>query len=441
MISKAGTPVRVWNGSAVVPAHLRGKVRSSGLGASSGLLSTLPSNTLRESYGVNVHNAWQWSPYANTSANMDKVVELMDELGASIWRDAYTPNETQSSIMAPELVALGCKQYVTIGTYSSTAADIESLIDSLVAEVPNPASRFMAITGLNEPDSQTDPTVDWISHTLELQQTLYTKVRSIPALNDIPVVSPSLRGASITQLDDLAATNIADYVDWGDVHHYPGSDVPTAGSLAEKLAAARRAYKNKPIVMSEYGYVTPSSDLPTAPMPESVYAVYAPRGLCEMLHQGLRGMFTYELLNQSQRSTEYAGNFGLVQTVPINDPTAWTKKAPFMTLQRLIALTRDDGPAFTPAPLSGAVYTDSAKFLSLAKRDGTHALLFWREARVYNPSTKTMLTVTPTTQTVQLSVPRPVIATDITTGAITDMGKVSSFTLPVAGGVVHVAIG
>jgi hypothetical protein len=172
-----------------------------------------------------------------------------------------------------------------------------------------------------------------------------------------------------------------------------------------------------------------------------VTAVYHPRAVCEAVRRNVR-ICMYELLDQSDRVTEFGGHFGLVDTSAAGgttDPGVWRRKQSFGSLARLIALTRDDGPVFTPAPLRAAV-TGTPKTVALAKRTGEHGILHWRDELVYDGGAKATVTVQPVSQVVSFPVARTVTLTDVTTGAVTELGPVTRYTVPVAGNVIHARI-
>lgn len=402
-------------------------------------VTTLPSSTLRSRFGVNTHLSWQWTAYANTTANMDAALAYITELGASFYRERFFPTDTEQQAMIPRLAAVGVKHYAIIGNYAVTADDVRADVDALVAAYPDPASVFTVLGGINEPD---DPAVDWIPHTVELQQALYAKVRSIPALAAIPVGSPVVRGQSpVSYMTDLAAAGTSAVSDFVTMHHYPVTGEGFETAIDAKLAAAATGYPGKPVSVDEFGYVSADPGMTGNPSPEWVYATYGPRALCEVVRRGVSKLLLYELLDQSDRPVEdWAGHFGLVNTsASLSDPSQWRKKAVFDPMARLIRLTRDDGPDFTPAPLEAAI-TGTPNTVALAKRGGEHGILHWRNDLVYNGSTKTAITVAPTSQTVRFPIARDVTLTDVTTGVVTSLGAVKSYTVQVAGNVMHASI-
>lgn len=419
----AGVPVVIW------------RTLSEAVGASTGTVPTIPSNKIRESFGVNTHNQWQWTPYSYTTAMMDKTVALVKEVGASYFRERFAPGDPQLARQIPLLVAAGAKQYAPIGNWDSSTAQIRSDVQALVKKYPDPSAVFCAITGVNEPDSHTN----WIPHTVELQKALYAEVRSTPALNGIPVMSPTVHGTNTTGIKSMADAGIANYCDQIAVHHYPGKTGPfTTDGWDQELAATKAGFPGKPLSVDEYGYASHSVYVnSTFQLPEDVAAVYAPRGVIECVRIGAK-VSLYELLDQYDQKTQYNAHFGLVEAT-LSDPSGWRRKPIFYSLARLIALTRDDGPDFTPIPLQASI-SGTPRTMALSKRDGSHGVLHWREDRVYDHQFKKYLTVTPAASTVTLPAPRTVTITNVTTGKVTSLGSVTTYTVGVAGDALHARI-
>jgi hypothetical protein len=406
------------------------------------LLETVPSSRVRSLFGVNVHLGWQWGPYSSNTATQDATHQAIIDLGASYFRDSYTRGgEAQQDIMIPRLLAAGVKYYAGLFGFDMTTGDMTAIVDDLVTRYPDPA-QFEAVTGLNEPD---DTGVDWQQHTTDLQAALWARFRSYPAWNPVPVVSPAMKLVDLTLIPDAGP-----YFDLAAIHHYPvaGKAFLDAAAQAQnfdyKVDSYKKVFPNAGITVDEYGTVTDNTVFPSASsssVPEAVTAVYHPRAVCEAVRRNIR-ICMYELLDQSDRVTEFGGHFGLVDTSATGgttDPGVWRRKQSFGSLARLIALTRDDGPVFTPAPLRAAV-TGTPKTVALAKRTGEHGILHWRDELVYDGGAKATVTVQPVSQMVSFPVARTVTLTDVTTGAVTELGPVTRYTVPVAGNVIHARI-
>lgn len=392
----------------------------------------IPSGTIRTLFGVNTHIAWQQTPYANTVASQDAVVALTKEVGASHFRSRYYPGDPEEDREIPLLVAAGCKFYAQVGSFDSTAADVRADIQSLAATVP--ATSLRAIAGINEPD---DAGVNWVPHTLELQQAIYAEVRSIPAFDGVPVASPVMRGTDIAGITAMGDAGMAAYTDMVALHHYPGPEPFTGKSWPQKLAAAQAAFPGQPVSVNEYGYRTPSPA--ASAMPEWVSATYEVRALCTAAAAGLWSLATYQLLDDANAPTDPGSYFGIVDST-MGDPSKWRRKPSFDSLKLLVALTRDTaGPVFTPAPLAATI-TGTPNTLVLGKRDGSHGVLHWRDDMVYNNATGQTITLTPAASTVKLGSKRTVTLTNVRTGVVSSLGSVSSYTVNVAGDVIHAGI-
>lgn len=406
-------------------------------------IPALPSSVVRSTLGVNAHLGWQWGPYASNTATQDATVQAIIDLGAGYFRDAFFPGagDTQQNRTQPMLLAAGVKFYAGFFFYDSPDGTITSAVNDLIRRYPNPASVFDSIQCVNEPD---DPGVDWKPRTVALTRELHDAVRSHPELNTVPLISPALRLVLLADIPEAGP-----YFDQCCIHHYPVAgksfiDVATqAQSLDYKISTYNTVFPGKKISVDEYGTVTSNTVYPsgsTSSVPEEVTAVYHPRAVCEAVRRGVR-ICMYELHDQSDKSSEFGAHFGLVDTTGgITDPAVWRRKQSFGTLARLTGLTRDDGPAFTPAPLRASI-SGTAKTVVLGKRTGEHGVLHWRDDLVYNGTTKTMLAVAPATQTVAFAgAPRTVTLTDVVTGTVTDLGRVKGYTATVAGNVVHARI-
>jgi hypothetical protein len=408
-------------------------------------LTAIPSSSVRSAFGVNVHLAWQWGPYSSNTATQDATIQAVQDLGVGYFRDVFmTGGDTQQNRMIPILTGAGIKYYAGFFNYAYDTQYTSDAVTDLFNRYSDPTV-FEALSGVNEPD---DPGVDWHTHTVDIQRALWQGVRANSAWDGVPIVSPVVRSTLLTEIPEGAP-----YWDLTSIHHYPvgGRAFVNAATLSQdldyKLTTYTAAFPGKGISVDEYGTVTSNSYYPStssSSVPENVTAVYHPRGVCEAVRRGIR-VCMYELLDQADKVTEFGAHFGLVDTTGTNgvtDPTVWRRKPSFASLARLIALTRDDGPPFTPVPLQAVITGSTApKTLVLSKRTGEHGVLHWRDDLIYDGTAKATLTVAPVAQTVTFPSPRDVELTDVVTGTATSLGAVTSYTVNVAGNVIHARIG
>lgn len=417
------------------------------------VVEAVPSSRVRSLFGVNTHTAWQWTPYSSNTATQDATVQTMVDLGVSFFREVHAlgsdtnsvtgKGDTQQNIMVPRIIAAGIKFYAGMFLFDQpnpVQTTIDQVVD-LITKYPDPGM-LEAVAGVNEPD---DPGVDWHPLAVDMQRALFETLRSYPAFDSVPVVSPATKLVALTEIPEAGP-----YFDLVGIHHYPVAgkaflNVATAAQDFDfKVDSYKRVFPNAGVSVDEYGTVTDNTVYPSASsssVPEAVTAVYHPRAVCEAVRRGVR-ICMYELLDQADRVSEFGGHFGLVDTSTaggITDPTVWRRKQSFESLARLIGLTRDDGPPFTPTPLRAAI-TGTPKTVVLSKRNGEHGILHWRDELVYDGGTKATLTVQPVSQVVSFPVARTVTLTDVTTGAVTELGPVTRYTVPVAGNVIHARI-
>ncbi len=398
----------------------------------------MPADTLRTSFGVNTHVTWRATPYAATTACQAAVVELIARLGASWWRERADVADPLQVSAARALANGGCGQLAMIGQPGDSDESLRHTVASLrTAYGGDLRAVVRAVSGPNEPND-----LGWSPAQVASQQrAIYAAVRADSAYGDMPVVAPALKGqvAELTpDLTALGASGIAQWCDYGDIHYYPPG-TPPGFELGPRVEAAARAFAGKPIFCSETGYVD-ALDLQDGPsIPPDVVGLYAPRMLLEMVRRGVTASFVYQLLNESNRPDgDRLAHFGLVDS-PGNDPQAWTPKPAFDSLSRLIALTRDEGPAFSPRGLSMRIDGD-VRFLLLGRRDGSHVLMLWRDASAYDPVARFVTPVAPITATVVLDRVANVTATGVSSGLSTQRRGVTATTVDVAAEAVALTI-
>jgi len=395
------------------------------------LVPAKPADVLRQTFGINTHTTWKASPYAATVEGRARVQELVKQLGASWWREHASTSHPYQPPAARGFAAFDCRQLAIIGTPGSTTVELQAAVDGLFttygADLPH---IVRAVSGVNEPnDSGWSP-----GDVAAKQKTIYQAVRGNKAFDGIPVISPSIKGQLTQFTNDMGTmtqTDVANWCDYGDVHYYPGTARPGT-LLTERLNVIESTY-HKPPVCTENGYATPA-------IPDSVAAWYAPRLLLEMVSRGVSASLDYELLDQPNLwDSTYRGRFGLVSS-PTNDPTTWMPRPSFNALARLIAVTRDDGPTFTPTGLEMTLTGTGVKSMLLGRRDGSHILLLWRDVTSYNTSTHKVITVAPVTATMSFPVAHNITSTDISSGAVTTVAGVSTFEVGVASQALAVSI-
>ncbi|WP_454850748.1 hypothetical protein [Rhizobium binxianense] len=146
----------------------------------------------------------------------------------------------------------------------------------------------------------------------EYQRALYQAVRGDPRLQAVGVAGPSYIQGNIALAQDLSAA-----CDFGNIHPYPGMEHPETtgpGQLQKFIAASRRVFGEKPVMVTEIGYhcavQTTKSHLPVS---EAIKARYMPRLLLWPFLQGVRRTYIYELVSSFDNGpADPESSFGLL---------------------------------------------------------------------------------------------------------------------------------
>jgi hypothetical protein len=255
-----------------------------------------------------------------------------------------------------------------------------------------------AIEGPNEYDLfHDDRDKDWPVTLRSYQHELYRRVKADPDLIHLAVIAPSLTSEeAYVKVGDLS-----DVLDHPCLHLYQSTRPPGTpgwgpggyGSIhwaLEKLVA-RQGPAARGTWSTECGYNDAISD--------AAQATYLPRMFAEFYRRGIVRSFKYELLGNK---------WGLLR----ND---LSERPAFGVMKNLISVLKDPGPAFAPKPLEVALDgpAHDARFLTLARRDGTWDILLWREVAVWDPNTNKDIPVAPVA--VALRFPKPVASLTVRT--------------------------
>lgn len=346
-------------------------------------VQAIAANQLADNFGVQVHMGFYDTAYNDTTL----VASKAQELGVKWLRDSFNTGwTTQHQRQVALAQTLGAK-YVMGARYSDPIADF---VSGVAAEV---ASVTAMIEGINEPDNGGG---EWAANTRTHQQALFAAVRANATLAAKPILAPAVANyLNAATLGDLSA-----YCDYGNAHVYPNGTEPMPALTTIRDAVKAVSGSSKPVITTETGYHDAFNDADTSMkvVSEAVAGVYAPRLLAEHLLAGSPRTFFYELLDQRADAggTDIQQHYGLVRN-------NGTSKPAFTALKNLLALAADTG-ASTPGKLDYTVSTTATDIqqLLLQRSDGSFLLLLWRRATIWNPNTRTDVTVAPVTATVGL---------------------------------------
>jgi hypothetical protein len=220
----------------------------------------------------------------------------------------------------------------------------------------------------------------------------------------IPVVGPSFT----QQFSYVSAGNISNEMTYNNLHVYFGGRNPGSagwgdfdpegnsyGSFLWWLDQANIDGPNKPVEITETGYMAYPTTTTPYTIPESVEASYTPRTLLLSFQHGIKRTILYELLDEVS-----SPGYGILHS-------DLTPKPAYTAIKNLIANLSDRGSSFTPGKLAYSIEGggSSLNHLLLQKRDGSYWLILWLEEPSFNPANDQPIPVTPQQITLTLAAP------------------------------------
>jgi hypothetical protein len=205
---------------------------------------------------------------------------------------------------------------------------------------------------------------------------MHGTVRAIPALKDVLLIAPSLKGFKTQTCSALG--NVDAFVDRGNIHYYVigrrmTSQLPTA-------LACVRALTHEPAWVTEVGYrqAGPTDPLSAWILTERAAAKYLTRGLFDLLAAGFERSYIYALFDDVLTTK----HFGLMTKPDLR------RRPAFHALRNLLALFKDSG---TPPAGSLAYTLSGASALTkqhlFRRSDGAWLLVLYHDVDSYDRKT------------------------------------------------------
>jgi hypothetical protein len=375
-----------------------------------------------ESIGVNVHLTYSDTPYAEFA----KVDQALQELGVRYIRDGVGQGRPDVYSEYRTLAAQGIKLDMIVGDPLQRYG-IGSLQQQLNMIEANFPEAIATLEGPNEYDQQGDP--NWVTDLRNYVRELWEEVNSRPALASRPIIGPTI-------VQDEARTEagaLSQWTDQGNMHPYPGGQMPDLTSHAEsEFSLAARNTASQPVEATETGYQNAVNEVKAGnrPVSEKASGIYTPRMYLDNFSRGIVRTYDYELVDtESDPSlTEQEAHFGLVKN-------NWAPKPAYTALQRLIKLTEDPGPTFAPEPLSFSIPNAPAseRQVLLERRDGTYDLVVWNAVSVWN--TQSLTELNPASPNVNVAFEQPIEKVEVfrpneSANAVSTAANVENLSLP-----------
>lgn len=330
-----------------------------------------------DSIGVATHLS-----YRDTSYNeFGMVKERLEELGVRHIRDGFPPDTpvvydrfiklAESGIRAT--FVMGAPDY---GGEQSPYGSLEDLFDILRTDLLDAAE---AVEGPNEPDLFSSGAT-WVEETRRYQERLYDMVKEDDATKHLPVLAPAI-GRSNDRDRYNALGDLSDWVEYGNIHVYPGGVMMSDGMLSSVAEHAKLVSGDRPLQMTETGFHTSlaATDQPDGhpAVAPGAAGILTARLLLESYAVGIERTFIYQLSDGQDRPEAIQANFGLLY----HD---FTPKPAYTSIQNLIRLLADPGQDFDPGFLDYQIEGagEDVQSLLFQKSDGRFVLALWRQVEV-----------------------------------------------------------
>lgn len=324
------------------------------------------------SIGVNVHLNYFDTAYGN----FQLVQRELTSIGIRHVRDGvHLQNDDYNTTLYGRWGRLG-----HTGVRFDAVLDPRSNLGPVTPDLLDRVNRLSGRTiesfeGPNELDISNLP--DWPSIDRSYQRTLFDSARSMAGGNLIKVIGPSMASAS----NGSQVGDISDHLDFGNLHPYPASQIPSV-IFPKETNFAKTISGGKELVFTESGYHNGLNDHSDQPaVSETAAAKYIPRLFLEDFARGIVRTYLYEFLDETSDSelNHFQMHWGLIRA-------DGSEKPAFTALKNLIAELKDDGE---PSRLEQLTWTLSVKNVSvhhllLEKSGGEFDLVLWQEVASYD---------------------------------------------------------
>src|SRR5215212_2119916 len=280
------------------------------------------------------------------------------------------------------------------GFANSGGATIRQYLDK-IAQIDS--DRTDAIEGTNEPNLLCAD--GWPTEEREFQTSLYMQAKGHP---DALIRSTRVLGPSVIFSGNREAGNYSSIIDRRNTHQYSGCRSPTPDHVKryglDYDAPADPA--NHSTWVTEVGFHTAvnaaADDNNQPPCSEATAANYTLRTLLEHFKQGIRRSYIYEAIDlfpdPGRNHPEW--NFGMLRA-------DFSEKPAFTAVRRLIATIGYCNPTLSLPGVTVETHPADLRWQLLQRAVGDYVLALWRTASVWNPDTRTPITVAPASVTVR----------------------------------------
>lgn len=333
----------------------------------------VPAAAFSQSIGICTHPCWRQAVWGSADW-----VNAFLETGAKATRGEVGHGGSAKGALSDlkRLFAQGVKICALIPGRSldreAAAKDVRFLADEVGAR------NLCGIESVNEYNNPKYRPAHWAKELREFQKWLHDEVRSHSALDDVPLVAPSLWNNVEQDAEELGS--LGNLVDRGCLHYYTGGRPPSQAARYGTLDSIRRAHvvaPGKPIFVTEFGYDIATHPEEQSPwrIEEAAAAKYMLRGLFELFGAGVKRTFLYSLIDDERGP----GHYGLLDG-------KLRPRSTFRAIVNLSSLFRDLEAAFRPARLEVQLLGEGGDLRSqlFQKSNGVFLLVLYRNVENYN---------------------------------------------------------
>ena len=312
--------------------------------------------------GVNTHLNYRGSIYDRHYA--DIVKPRLIELGVRHIRDS--PGDPRDTEIKNRYIELGRKGIHTLMINATYA-------DQLYVRSINEQAGSRVIDSVEPPNERDLSGGDWKSKLRQFMIHMYPAYKNDPATKDIKVLGPSFGNTRDAPRQFAAAMpNASNYMDAGNLHDYSG--VQPEGKLGggwgialrDSLSRYRSLADDKPLQVTENGYIMSGAVFGFPSVPQRAAAKYMPRQFLMHLKNGVTKYYTYELIG-------WQGDYAILNK-------DGSRRQQYTAIKNFIRMFSDRGSKFTPGRLDYRLTGNMSDIQHslFQKRDGRFYLVVWQ---------------------------------------------------------------
>lgn len=269
----------------------------------------------------------------------------------------------------------------------------------------------------------------WPNYTRAVMEATWNALKNDPETSGTTVIGPSfIDGNSSAKVGDISA-----WLNWGNMHSYPGGKKPTE-ALDSNITKARLVSGSsqpiKPVSATETGYhnALKAPNTQQQGVSEKAAAKYLLRLYFEYWNRPVPRTYIHQFMDLGTDDTNKEWSWGLLRY-------DLSEKPAYRALKSMIGVLREADINFSPTSLDYTLGGDTTNVRSslLQKSDGSFYIALWQDVSSYEPTTETDLDAAPRAVTLSFATP---LDSEATLYSFTDNGDLISNAKTISGGAI-----